>query len=129
MKHFQDTGAKGARPGVGGSQYFFFDDLADIFGGMRSAGGHANRAYTTYGFKDAVSQQKIDTDTHANLNISVGIARKGGEVKFKMTDGRTITLKISPGTKNGQTLRLKGLGRMCSCCDHKGDLFIMVNYS
>ncbi|MCF7908597.1 MAG: DnaJ domain-containing protein [Candidatus Omnitrophica bacterium] len=126
MKHFQDIGAKKSRPGRSSSQYFFFDDLADIFKDVHSAGSHAGGKYTTYDFNNAGSFQKVDTDTLANLNVPVNIANRGGEVKFKMTDGRAITLKINPGTKNGQKLRLKGLGRMCPCCDHRGDLFIMV---
>jgi len=127
MRHFQDIGAKKSQSRRSESQYFFFDDLADIFKDLDSSNSHRGSQYTTYDFNKTGSLQSVDTDTLANLSIPANIANGGGEVKFKMTDGRTITLKISPGTKNGQKLRLKGLGRMCPCCNHKGDLFIEIN--
>ena len=46
-----------------------------------------------------------------------------------MTIRPTWKLKISPNTKNGQKLRLKGLGARCPCCDHKGDPIVAINYS
>ena len=129
MKHFYDLGSKKTKSAKRNNRYFFFDDLSDIFAGVDSTSSHASRRYTTYNFGNSGSLQKINTDIRANLSIPINIANNGGEIKFKISDGRTITLKINPGTKNGQTLRLKALGRMCSCCDHKGDLFITVNYS
>jgi len=130
MKHFHDIGSRGANKQKRSNRYFFFDDLSDIFegiGSMRS--DQADRAYTVYNFANTGGQQKYDTDTYADMKLSQNIAQKGGEVKVKLSDARTITLKINPGTKNGQKLRLKGIGKMCPTCDHKGDLIVSVRYS
>ncbi|MBN1384476.1 MAG: DnaJ domain-containing protein [Elusimicrobia bacterium] len=130
MRHFRVAGA-GKRHQKGGyDRYVFFDDLADIFGNMRGS-VHANSdgVYTVYSSSDMDGLQKIDTDYNVKLNIPRDIAEHGGEVKFKLSDNRTITLRINPGTKNGQKLRLKGLGSMCHTCDHKGDLIVTVIYS
>jgi DnaJ-class molecular chaperone len=130
MKHFHGAGAGQARQQRGFNRYFSFDDLSDIFEGMSSTpGDQTGGAYRVFRFNDAGSQQKHDTDTYAEIKIPRSIASRGGEVKVKLSDARTITLTINPGTKKGQKLRLKGLGKMCPTCDHKGDLIVSVRYS
>lgn len=129
MKHFRDIGAKRESQKAGFNRYFFFDDLSDIFENMSSMHEKANGTYIMRHVTDTDASQKIDTDSYVSLNIPQSIARNGGEVKFKLNDGRAITLKINHGTKNGQKLRLKGLGRMCPACDHKGDLIVTVRYA
>lgn len=130
MKHFHDIGSRGARQQRGSNRYFFFDDLSDIFEGMSSMpGNEKDGAYTVYHFTDTGNQQKYDTDTYAEIKIPRNVALNGGEVKIKLSDTRTITLKMNPGTKNGQKLRLKGMGKLCPRCDHKGDLIVSVRYS
>jgi len=127
MKHFHDIGARGPRQQRGFNRYFSFDDLSDIFEGMSS--DQTGGAYTVYNFTERGGQQKYDTDTYAGIKIPRNVALNGGEVKVKLSDARTIILKINPGTKNGQKLRLKGLGKICPSCDHKGDLIVTVRYS
>lgn len=130
MKHFHDMGGRGPRQKKGSNRYFFFDDLSDIFEGMGSTrGNQAGEDYSGYHFNDTQGQQKYDTDINAQIKIPQNIAQRGGEVKLKLSDGRRITLKINPGTKNGQKLRLKDIGKMCPACDHKGDLIVFVRYS
>ncbi|MDP8258462.1 MAG: DnaJ domain-containing protein [Candidatus Aadella gelida] len=125
MNHFgQATGGQKTR---GYSRYFSFDDLSDIFQGFK--GSEGTGAHTVYHFTDTGGQEKYDTDTYAEISIPQNIVRSGGEVKVRMSDGRTITLNINKGTKNGQKLRLKGIGKMCPTCDHKGDLIVSVRYS
>lgn len=129
MKHFHNIGARGPRRERGFNRYFFFDDLSDIFEGMSlRQGDRADDAYTLYRFTDTRGQQKYNTDAYADVKIPRNIAQDGGEIKVKLSDGRIISLKINPGTKNGQKLRLKGIGKMCPTCDHKGDLIFSVHY-
>ena len=129
MKHFHASRSHETQQQRGFSRYFSFDDLSDIFEGVSSAQGDQGGAYTTYQFANTGGQQKQDTDIYANIKIPQNLALSGGQVKVQLSDARTITLKINPGTKNGQKLRLKGIGRMCPTCDHKGDLIISVHYS
>ena len=130
MKHFHDIGARGTHQQRGFNRYFSFDDLSDIFEGISSRqGDQTGGAYKVYNFTDTGGQQKYDTDTYADIKIPRNLALNGGEVKIKLSDTRTITLKINPGTRNGQKLRLKGMGKVCPSCDHKGDLIVSVRYS
>ncbi|MFH2137336.1 MAG: DnaJ domain-containing protein [Candidatus Omnitrophota bacterium] len=130
MKHFQGSTGRKASAQSSGRRYFSFDDLSDIFQGMHSVGeDQPGDAYTAYQFNDSISRKKHDTDTYAQIKIPRNIAQSGGEVKVKISRLKTISLKINPGTKNGQKLRLKGMGEMCPTCDHKGDLIVSVHYA
>ena len=129
MKHFRHMGTAKVRKGAGGfDKYVFFDDLHDLFGGLNGAQGYSE-PYTDREYFSNQQAHRYETDLIASLSVPRGIAGKGGEVKFNLQDGRTITLKISPNAKNGQKLRLKGLGKRCSCCDHKGDVIITIQFA
>ena len=130
MNHFHAFGgAKGGRKTARHDRYFSFDDLQDLFAGMGGSSGVHIGADTDYEFYDNNAPHQYETDIYAQLNIPRNVALSGGEVRFKLQDGRTITLKISPNTKNGQKLRFKGLGKRCPCCDHKGDLTVTVRFA
>jgi len=129
MKHFHGLGARSGRQTKGFNRYFFFDDLGDIFEGLGSAQKSYSDVYIDRESYDEDVVHRYETDVNANLSIPKNIALSGGEVNFKLQDGRTIMLKITPNTKNGQKLRLKGLGTRCPCCDHKGDLTVTVRFA
>ena len=130
MKHFHDPGAgAGQRRQRGSSRYFFFDDLSDIFEGLGAAQKGYSGVYADQESFNEGAAHRYETDVNANLSIPENIALSGGEVKFRLQDGRTIMLKITPNTKNGQRLRLKGLGARCPCCDHKGDLTVTMRFA
>jgi DnaJ-class molecular chaperone len=99
-----------------------FFDVFDDMGASRSGTQHG--AYNSNDIKkDSLKEQ--DTDVHAQLSVPNQILINGGEAKFKH-NGQTIRLKIKPGTKRGQNLRLAGQGRVCGCCRHRGDLIITI---
>lgn len=127
MKHF--VGMKGGRAHDTHNRYFSFDDLQDLFQGVRGVSGGHSEIYTDYDSVDTGPVHKHSTDVYAELNIPQNVALRGGGAKFRLQDGRMITLKISPNTKNGQKLRLKGLGKTCPCCDHKGDLTVTMRFA
>ncbi len=103
----------------------FGDIFGDLFSGTSS--GQSGRAYYySTGGTSMGAQQSVDTDVRANLPIPKNLAQKGGEAKFKLSTGKSITLKIPQGTKSGQKMRLKGQGEKCPCCSHKGDLIVTV---
>ena len=129
MKHFHNTGAGAGHQRRGFDRYFFFDDLGDIFEGLGAAQKSYSGVYVDQESFDEDAVHRYETDVNADLSIPKNIALSGGEVKFRLQDGRTIMLKISPNTKNGQKLRLKGLGTRCPCCDHKGDLTVTMRFA
>lgn len=141
-KQYQHTGAGfddffsqfgGARRG-GGTTYEFSGDLGDLFGGM--GGGFsdffesffgagrtsARSGFTSQGFQS----QPTGVDVEADLNITLEEAFCGSERQISV-DGKKLKIKINPGTKDGQKLRLKGLGRSRSANGNKGDLYLNIH--
>ncbi|MGB3056976.1 MAG: DnaJ C-terminal domain-containing protein, partial [Candidatus Omnitrophota bacterium] len=101
----------------------------DIFSGSGRSGGTRTFYYSTGGGLRGdreYAASEVDTDITAELPIPVKLAEKGGEAKFRLSSGKNITLKIPPGTKQGQKMRLRGQGNECPCCRHKGDLVVTI---
>lgn len=111
-----------------------FEDLfGDIFSRSSSSGRRGGQTYyyssgggMRGGSQRAQEQAEVDTDTRAELPIPKNLAEKGGEAKFKLSSGKSISLKIPKGTKTGQKMRLRGQGSKCPCCNHKGDLIVSI---
>lgn len=128
LRHFSGLHEKKTRKRRGYDKYFFFDDLADIFEGMHFDFGGGGHFYEAHSFEGDESQPQYDTNIYADLAIPRKIAINGGEAQFKLNSGNTIFLKINPGTKDGQRMRLRGLGKDCPTCAHKGDLIVALRY-
>jgi DnaJ-class molecular chaperone len=94
---------QGGRGGARGFQGADVEDrLAGIFGGMR--GGPRGFG----GFGGAQPQQQGPTEIEADLEVEFVDAVRGGSQRMRTPDGRTIDLKIPPGTADGRTLRIRG---------------------
>jgi DnaJ-class molecular chaperone len=123
------------RSGGGGfsSESIFGDIFEGLFSGASGRRGGYTRFYTTggratgtQGFYGNEHQQQMETDIRAVLPIPLNLAKKGGEAKFTLSSGKSITLKVPPDTKDGQKMRLRGQGNKCPCCAHKGDLIVTI---
>jgi DnaJ-class molecular chaperone len=124
LKAFTGSGRGSRRSSFGDSD---FDGIFDIFRHMRSGGA----TYTyVYNGNDAPggyarAHARTDTDIHATLQVPAAVAQRGGEAVFSYK-GKKITLRIKPGTQNGQKLRIRGQGQICPHCRHSGDLILTI---
>ncbi|HQF42070.1 MAG TPA: J domain-containing protein [Ignavibacteriaceae bacterium] len=138
-KQYQHTGGQGfddffthfggsRSGGRTGATYEFSGDFGDIFGGM---GGGFSDFFESFfgggrGFSGRTQQQKTAVDVEVVLNVSLEDAFNGSEKTINV-DGKKLKVKINPGTKDGQKLRLKGLGRSKTAGGTKGDLFLNIH--
>jgi len=125
LKHFGGLGGGGRASRRGyAAPYGNVEDIFDIF---RHMGGGARTEYVYTGGPGRADYGRPagQTDLNANLSVPANVARQGGEVLFRH-NGKKITLKIKPGTRTGQKLRIKGQGRVCSACGHAGDLIVNI---
>ena len=92
----------GAGGGAGGGRFegMDFEDIFDMFGGGRRAGGSPFGSAPPARGNDVKIKLEIDL-----LDTIVGNTRR---VLF--SDGRTVDVNIPKGSKDGQSLRLKGQG-------------------
>lgn len=96
------------------------DEAEDIFSEFfRSTGssGSGGRRDTTRG----------DDIRHA-MTVSFAEAMLGTKKKVTFENNRTLNVTIPPGTTDGKTLRLKGLGRAGSHGSPPGDAFVTVSH-
>ena len=137
-KQYQHTG-RGSEDffsQYGGSQrggktsYEFSGDFGDLFGNIGGfsdffesffgGGGRSGRS------GDSTRQQTTAVDVEAEMNITLEEAFIGSERHISV-NGKKIKIKINPGTKDGQKLRLKGLGRSRIADGNKGDLYLNIH--
>ena len=78
------------------------------------------------GFGGRTQQQKTAIDVEANMNITLEDVFNGSEKQISV-EGKKLKIKINPGTKDGQKLRLKGMGRSKTASGEKGDLYLNLH--
>lgn len=138
-KQYQNTGGQGfgdfyTNYGGGrrqsGSTYEFSGDINDIFGDM--GGGGFSDFFESFfggrgsGFGGRTQQQKTAVDVEANMNVTLEDVFAGSEKQISV-EGKKLKIKINPGTKDRQKLRLKGLGRSKTADGTKGDLYLNIH--
>lgn len=124
------SGFGGGNPfGQGGAYYsssgadFDFSSIfgSDIFSQF-TGGGQGFQS----GFGKAYRRPRKGEDINYTMNIDFISAVQGGE-KTVNINGKNINVKIPAGTKDGQTLRLKGLGYSSPNGGSAGDVLITLN--
>lgn len=124
-KRYQDGGG-GGNPfaGFGGfsGQRYTNADFEDMFGG----GGFSDFFENLFGgFRGGGGPAAKGQDLRADLKLSVKDAYKGAE-KVLTLNGKKMRIKIKPGTKDGQRIRIKGKGGPSRRGGSSGDLFLDI---
>ena len=121
---------RGGRQSGSGSTYEYSGNINDIFGDL--GGGGFSDFFESFfggsgaGFGGRTQQQKTAIDVEANMNVTLEDIFVGSE-KTIQVEGKKLKIKINPGTKDGQKLRLKGLGRSKTATGNKGDLYLNIH--
>jgi curved DNA-binding protein len=95
----------------------FSDFFEGMFGGRRGAGPR------TAGFNGFSTR---GSDIEATLELTLEEAAAGGERRLTLGDGRTFNVKIPPGVRDGQIIRLTGEGGQGTGGGPAGDLRLRV---
>lgn len=116
-----------ARSGNGTTYTYFEGDWDDLFGGA----GFSDFFKSFFG--DDVVRQKRKKQRHtfrgqdlaAEMEISLQEAYSGC-TKIINVNGRNLRIRLEPGIKNGQKIRLKGKGAPGANGGENGDLYITI---
>ena len=138
----QGQGVRGGAQGFQGAQGFDFEEILRAFRGVQGGGGNyrvrtgggRNIFEGIFGGQDAGDEygdsgmqvSKVSSDLTATLRVPKAKAQKGGELRFTISNGKTITVNIPPGITSGKKLRLSRQGNICQTCDHPGDLILTI---
>ncbi|BAE49692.1 DnaJ C-terminal domain-containing protein [Paramagnetospirillum magneticum] len=108
-------GGGGPRGGFGGFGENVDDIMAELFRRKQKAQSQAHAKARPRG-----------GDVRHTLTISFLDAAAGGTKRVTLMSGRTVEVRIPPGSQDGQTLRLKGQGHGADDGAVPGDAFIEI---
>jgi DnaJ-class molecular chaperone len=95
---------------------FSADDIfSDIFGGL-GGGGRSRR-----------NQPRKGADIQFETTVSLQEAAMGGNRRVALSDGRQLDVRIPPGVKEGQQIRLRGQGSPGDRGGPPGDALISIS--
>lgn len=119
--------------GGGGQTYYFEGDPSEFFGGGGGSGfssffeqffGGGGGEFT--GGQRTRQQRTFNgQDLHAEMEITLEEAYHGSSRMFEL-NGQKMRIKIKPGAKDGQNLRLKGKGGSGINGGQPGDLYLIL---
>ena len=119
--------------GVHGMGFEGFTNTEDIFANLNLNDIFGRAAYGGFGdaFGDVFGQQRRSTRIYRGrdhrINIAIPFADSVlGSQKEISVQGKSITLKVPPGIKNGQTLRVRGQGESIGA-GTAGDLLVKIS--
>ncbi|MBY3088625.1 DnaJ domain-containing protein [Rhizobium laguerreae] len=101
-----------------GGGFADFGDADDIFASFfsrRASGGSGSRF------------RAPGRDRHFSMEIDFLDAVKGAKTQLKLPDGPTLDVQIPPGTRDGQTLRVRGKGEPGFGGGPAGDVLIDIS--
>lgn len=112
-EHGQGTRYSTARPGEGsGSSQDPTDIFSELFGDMGGAFGRRGR--------------RRGTDVNYRLTVDFIEAAKGASKRITLPTGKSLDVRIPPGTVTGRSLRLAGQGMEGASGGSAGDAFIEI---
>ena len=117
FKDFAD--ARGPNPYASQAGYQDFEDVSDLFAdlfGRRGQTGEAGRA--------RVKLRGEDMRYHFTVDFLDAV--RGAKTRVTMPDDKTLDISIPEGTRDGQTLRLKGQGGAGYGGGPPGDAFVEI---
>jgi len=127
--------ASGAGAGQGGAAGGFAgadveDILSSIFGGGRGRRAGFDFDFSAFrggaGAGTAGAEAPPPSDVETTVGVPFVDAVKGGSVRVRTPDGRTLDVKVPPGTPEGQVVRLRGQGRPATAGAQAGDLLVRL---
>jgi len=120
----------GGRGGGGGTTFEYSGDLGDIFGG---SGGFSDFFESMFGqrgrggsdFFGGQSRAERGQDFEATLYVSLEEAYNGTS-KDVLINKKKLRIRINPGTRDGDKLRLKDQGGASRTGHGSGDLYLTI---
>ncbi len=127
LRQFSGGARTGGRSRTRGAYSNFSDAFEDIFSGFSGFQEQPGAYHPGRGAHSrAAAPQPASADLRVNLRISPEKAREGGSVRFTTPEGKSLSIKIPAGSRDGQKLKIPRMGRDCPTCHHPGDMIFTI---
>lgn len=102
-----------------------YGDFSDVFADLFGEGGRGFRQ-SGFGAGGARSFDMRGQDHRYTLEIDFMTAARGGTTRITLPDGNMLDVTIPPGTRDGQTIRLRGKGGAGMGNGQAGDALLAI---
>jgi DnaJ-class molecular chaperone len=119
------AGAWGAGAGRGAEGFGFGEDAGDIFSELLRRRANGRRGFG-FGFGGDAEEGARGADAHYLLRVTLPEAALGTTKRVGLASGKTLDVKVPPGTDDGAILRLKGQGNPGFAGGPAGDALVEV---
>ena len=132
LRRTRSSHAHGPRPGADpfGGGFDFGNDPNDILAEMMRRKEKGKRSWgSAWGFgggAEEAPKPKAGQDAHHSLKVTFTEAVAGTTKRVTLATGKSVDVRIPPGSVDGQTLRLKGQGYTSAAGGPAGDAFIDI---
>jgi DnaJ-class molecular chaperone len=116
---FRWSTSSGGPGGMGGGAFGNDDLLSEILGGFARSGGAG---------PGAGGRARKGEDVTATVAVTLEQIAKRERVRVELPTGRTVEISIPPGTRPGQTIRLRGQGQSDMLGTPPGDALVTVEF-
>lgn len=111
QRHGYRTYAGANRRGGGGESSFRFGDNADdIFAELLRRRNRGRQGWDFFSEEEGGDQPAHGAEARYSLNVAFQEAALGATKRITLPTGKSLDVKVPPGTKDGSVLRLKGQG-------------------
>lgn len=115
----------GAGAGRYSEGFSFGEDANDILSELLRRRTQGRRGFG-FGFGDGADESVRGADTHYLLRVTLAEAALGTTKRIALASGKSLDVKVPPGTDEGSVLRLKGQGGVGFGRGAAGDALIEV---
>ena len=126
-RYYRDFAEAGDNPYRGQANYGDFSDVFDdLFGGRARPGAGAGGGRAGWPGAGAGSFDMRGSDHRYTLEVDFMTAARGGTTRITLPDGHALDVQIPPGTRDGQTIRLRGKGGPAMGNADAGDALLSI---
>jgi len=118
------------QPGAFGKVFFTSSKRGDAYPSKFPLGGNLGKLIR-YGLKKKWGMEwpEKGNDRHDMITISPDLAQRGGKIRYLyQKKSRELVVKIPQGIKEGQQIRLKGMGDDGKGGGEPGDLYVKIRF-
>lgn len=105
------------------------DIFSDLFGEAMRSGGRSAGAGASAHTRQTARERPRGQDVEAEVNVTLEQVAGGGKCRVTLPTGREVEVTLPKAVRDGQTIRLRGLGDPSPFGGEPGDALLTVHFA